>query len=346
MTYYEQIGLSPSASPEAIDSALLDLGLDWRDRQRYSRTQAERLEAERMLQAIAQIRFTLLDPARRAAYDQAIAPAPVLQRREAAPSETLFRPTTIRVSMTPEPVETPPEPQAVVPPEPVTRPLPTAVRPVRAQKRSNSGLKAALILGGLAAFVGALIWGSGAFKSPVRDLTPAPAPPVEVDREVQRPAAAPLEPPVDIAPPEPVREAPREAVAPVTSGYETITDSAGGYAIAVPASLTERAQTQNGQRFATPDGRVQLLTESVPAPMSIANAYRQAVAVPGREVTYKASGGSWYVVSGYEGQTLFYEKTVWSDGRFKSFRFTVPRALRSTYYTPIEHVANSFKTSL
>lgn len=338
MTYYDQIGLSPSASPEAIDSALLDLGLDWRDRVRYARTPAERLEAERMLQAIDQIRYTLLDPARRAAYDQSHAPVPSpLLRRQGPSNEGLFRPTTIRVSMTPEAEA----PQAQVPP--LAAPVQAApirvepVRPRRVEKERASGLRTALMLGGLAVFLGALVWSSGAFRSPVRDLEPVVVPP-----PVEAPAAPVAEDRPAVVPPQ---AAPQAPAAPAVAGYETFSDSRGGYTLAIPASLSERARTANGYRFSSPDGRAELLTESVAAPMSIPNAYRQATSASGRDVTYKASGSSWYVVSGYEGDRMFYEKTVWSDGKFKSFRMTVPREQRDTYYTPIERVSHSFKTN-
>jgi hypothetical protein len=62
-------------------------------------------------------------------------------------------------------------------------------------------------------------------------------------------------------------------------------------------------------------------------------------------LTYRPRGRSWFVLSGYRGDTIYYEKVVFScSGRVVNvFAITYPAAQRDLYDSIVERMENSFK---
>jgi len=59
-----------------------------------------------------------------------------------------------------------------------------------------------------------------------------------------------------------------------------------------------------------------------------------------RKVVFKKRGDSWFVVSGFVGDSIFYSKTVVSTGRFARFEFSFPKRTKAAYdplLGPMEH---------
>jgi hypothetical protein len=137
---------------------------------------------------------------------------------------------------------------------------------------------------------------------------------------------------------------------PLGSQYTQYTSQAQGLSFVYPEDvLTPLGNAADGgsQTFASADGRTVVAVAAQPntAGTSLAEAFAQAARKDvGREVTYTASGSRWYVVSGYEGDTLFYEKVVLGGGAFKALRITFPRQQRAANYAMVEAMSNSFKS--
>jgi hypothetical protein len=70
---------------------------------------------------------------------------------------------------------------------------------------------------------------------------------------------------------------------------------------------------------------------------------------PGKAVTYQAHGDDWFVISGTEGDGIFYDRYMLSHGKKKSdgfvqgFVMSYPAALKQTYDPIVARMAKSFR---
>ena len=63
------------------------------------------------------------------------------------------------------------------------------------------------------------------------------------------------------------------------------------------------------------------------------------------ELTYRLRGRSWFVLSGYRGDTIYYEKVMFScrDRMVNVFAITYPASQRDLYDSVVERMENAFK---
>lgn len=121
-----------------------------------------------------------------------------------------------------------------------------------------------------------------------------------------------------------------------------------GYVLAWPKGLlTPQGESDagDGQVFAAPDGRAELrcwagfndvLETTIPAALA------EAVAEPGRQVTYRHRGKDFFVVSGLEGGKIFYRKTVLAHGVLASFELAYDPAQKALFDPVVRDLAASF----
>jgi len=66
---------------------------------------------------------------------------------------------------------------------------------------------------------------------------------------------------------------------------------------------------------------------------------------PAQVVTYKAQGGSWFVISGTKGDSIFYERHLLSHGgqMTEGFSTTYPAAAKQIYDPIVARMAKSFR---
>jgi hypothetical protein len=71
---------------------------------------------------------------------------------------------------------------------------------------------------------------------------------------------------------------------------------------------------------------------------------------PGKAVTYQAHGEDWFVISGTEGDGIFYERYMLSHGKeiaegfVQGFVMSYPAALKETYDPIVARMAKSFRS--
>lgn len=71
---------------------------------------------------------------------------------------------------------------------------------------------------------------------------------------------------------------------------------------------------------------------------------------PGKAVTYQAHGDDWFVISGTEGDGIFYERYMLSHGKemaegfVEGFVMSYPAALKRTYDPIVARMAKSFRS--
>lgn len=131
--------------------------------------------------------------------------------------------------------------------------------------------------------------------------------------------------------------------------YETYRNERLGYSIDYPANVLEPVEalgSGNGYRFGGAGVRATLAVygvEGVTDPQALRDLYREELEAPGRRVTYKTVHDDWFVISGYRGDRIFYERTLLRGGVLKTFLLVYDADLQP-YFEPItEHVSFSFE---
>jgi hypothetical protein len=145
------------------------------------------------------------------------------------------------------------------------------------------------------------------------------------------------------------------AAAPV---YDVYCNARYGYCVAYPRThLLPQGESDNGdgQVFLSRDGKAKLTVwgeHLVVSGDSLAARYAQrsrsraaSKGIPARTVTYRLSRPDWFVVSGKQGTTIFYEKVIYKAGRsvLASFTLTYPQETAGTYDPVAAKVAASFR---
>ncbi len=140
--------------------------------------------------------------------------------------------------------------------------------------------------------------------------------------------------------------------------YETYQNSRYEFMIEFPSQLLiPKGESDNGdgQTFISRDqtakliafGRVNLDFESN-RPYTIKTAYAkalQSLKIEGkRQLTLKVQKDNWYVISGFEGNNIFYCKTYCLKDKLITFEITYPAAQREQWDTAVNRLSKSFKS--
>ncbi|WP_295455752.1 hypothetical protein [uncultured Thiodictyon sp.] len=135
--------------------------------------------------------------------------------------------------------------------------------------------------------------------------------------------------------------------------YRTYHNARFGYAIDYPAGILYpqgEADNGDGQRFLTKDADASLSVygSNNALDQSLEEAYLEAARGgladdPKRVVTYKVIKPGWFVVSGVNGGTVFYQKTLSAGDQFLTFILEYPEGKKSLFDPIVKRVATSFK---
>jgi hypothetical protein len=131
--------------------------------------------------------------------------------------------------------------------------------------------------------------------------------------------------------------------------WKTYTNVRFQYSICYPQDLlVPQGETENsdGQMFLAKDGakltvfgQNNALNESLKAALEDT---ASRMAGPSGKVAYKAIKPHWFVVSGRNGQSVFYAKTLYANEQFKSFELTYDNGASATYKPVINRFAGCF----
>ncbi len=130
--------------------------------------------------------------------------------------------------------------------------------------------------------------------------------------------------------------------------YETYRNERLGYRLDYPANLLKPAESLdggNGQKFVSEDGSAVLAVYGVRdvAPSSLKELYQKELADPNQRITYKRMKNDWFVISGYRGNKIFYERTLLRGGVLKTFLIFYDAAMQDYFYDITEHISFSFE---
>jgi hypothetical protein len=129
--------------------------------------------------------------------------------------------------------------------------------------------------------------------------------------------------------------------------YETYANDALGYSLVYPAGILEpqgELGGGDGQSFLSRDGRARMLVFSLPGgSQSLADLYAlESADTPSRTVTYQVLRDGWFVVSGYEDDEVFYQKTLLAGERLITAELKYHRQLQAVFSAITSQISWSF----
>jgi hypothetical protein len=132
--------------------------------------------------------------------------------------------------------------------------------------------------------------------------------------------------------------------------YNSYSNARFLYSIDYPAGILipqREADNSDGRQFLSRDGHAKLIAFGRYAldTDTLQKEYEEAVrggGGAGRIVSLKKLKSNWFVVSGSENGKIFYRKTIYNGGAFKTFIIEYDES-EKTFYDPItEHISKSF----
>lgn len=135
-------------------------------------------------------------------------------------------------------------------------------------------------------------------------------------------------------------------------GWLTYQNSRFGAVIVVPPGMVALQPPYNGdgQAFGTLDGKARLAVYgsfNVEGNGNIEARWKDALAEPGRTITYKRKTETWYVISGImKDGTGFYEKYTANNKYCSGWRMSYPQAEEKKYAVWIERIAKGYQPRL
>lgn len=136
-------------------------------------------------------------------------------------------------------------------------------------------------------------------------------------------------------------------------GYNKYCNARFGFCISYPSSFKAQGESDNGdgQEFLSLDAKSSLLVYRDGREViyeSQSECKRQsylsdATSDATKKVTYKMMGELFYVVSGYQGTLVFYQKTIFTDEGMMTAMFTYPVSQKAKYDFYCTKIFETFK---
>lgn len=130
-------------------------------------------------------------------------------------------------------------------------------------------------------------------------------------------------------------------------GWQTYVNERFGTSLDFPADVftpQEPPENGDGRRFVSQDATLEVYAWNDLDEENAATLKRRLVGAEGyTDVTYSPSGSNWLVLSGYRGESIFYEKYFFRADIVHGFGMEFPAA-EKPYYAPIvERIEDSFR---
>jgi formylglycine-generating enzyme required for sulfatase activity len=117
-----------------------------------------------------------------------------------------------------------------------------------------------------------------------------------------------------------------------------------GFVLEVPSSLEAKEPPTNGdgQRFVSRDGRAFVSVAGAPN-VSLQASFETSLKDSAAKVTYKVAKSDWYVVSGFVGDSIFYNKAIARGDNLATMRVEFPKDEKAVYDPMVAALAKSFR---
>ncbi len=135
--------------------------------------------------------------------------------------------------------------------------------------------------------------------------------------------------------------------------YRTYNNARFGTSVRYPAHLVApqpESDNGDGRKFLSSDGQVELTVYGFNNAMnrSASAEMRRAIADwkrDGARLTYYRASRDWFVLSGYLGADIFYEKTLLRRGVFHTLIWQYPKSLKKSLDAGVSRSASSFSAT-
>jgi hypothetical protein len=155
-------------------------------------------------------------------------------------------------------------------------------------------------------------------------------------------SASPASPPPSPAPSPSASNSPR-----IPAGYDQYTNARYGFTTLWPSSLQIQAQPadNDGQKWASPDGQVQMLAFGSNNIHNYSPRQDEAAAAQGMSVTYANVSGNVVTVSGYmnDRQAIIYRRDVVGPGAIDTLYWSYPASQKAKWDAAVTLTALSFQ---
>jgi serine/threonine-protein kinase len=137
-----------------------------------------------------------------------------------------------------------------------------------------------------------------------------------------------------------------DQIFPAGGGWQSYVNDRYGTRLDFPDVFVPDAPPENGdgRRFQSADASMEVYAWSNSDGETAASLEQRLVGAEGyTEVTYSPSGRDWLVLSGYRGDTIFYEKYFFRGDTVQGFGMEFPAAEKPRYAPIIERIEDSFQ---
>jgi serine/threonine-protein kinase len=132
--------------------------------------------------------------------------------------------------------------------------------------------------------------------------------------------------------------------------YERYYNSRFNYSLLYPTNILVKQQApenDDGRTFTSPDRKIimKVFGSHNVFDKNIQNLYREELNQPNQTVTYKRLADNWFVISGYENNRVFYNKTLLHQGDVLTLSIDYDKALQSKFDPIVAAISRSFQAS-
>jgi hypothetical protein len=131
------------------------------------------------------------------------------------------------------------------------------------------------------------------------------------------------------------------------STYRTYSNARFAYSLEYRGDLfTPQGESDNGdgQKFVSRDRLATILVYGSNNALNETLSGRlEQIAKDLESVTYRKEGKGWFVISGIKSGKVFYQKTVYKAGAFKTFEIEYPASAKPVYDQPTARMSESFR---
>jgi hypothetical protein len=132
--------------------------------------------------------------------------------------------------------------------------------------------------------------------------------------------------------------------------YERYHNSRFNYSLLYPTNILVKQQApenDDGRTFNSPDRRIimKVFGSHNAFNKTIQNLYSEELNQPNQSVTYKRLADNWFVISGYENNRVFYNKTMLHEGNVLTLSIHYDKSLQSKFDPIVAAISRSFQVS-
>ncbi|MBE9076076.1 hypothetical protein IQ241_02000 [Romeria aff. gracilis LEGE 07310] len=130
--------------------------------------------------------------------------------------------------------------------------------------------------------------------------------------------------------------------------YERYYNDRFDYSVLYPDNIVtpqDRPTNLDGRDFRSPDGRItmQVFGANNSLGRTLEERYREALQTENQNVTYQFIEDDFFVISGYQGNDVIYQKTMLVNNVFKTLEIRYDRALQPEFDSVVTDISNSFR---